>query len=285
MHENNLPVLPGTVCVTGKAEVRVAPDRFTVTFTVAAEAPAAALCLRQLNQAVKRALSHLGDVAPDAVTDSLQIVPVPRKPTRADPNPVAGYKGRQALHVTVPTVDMLLAVIDALRNGGATIHRCESWVSGAGGLETEAREGAVRNARQAADATLRPLGLEAGDLAYCVEGCDFLSRGLASVRPPQSDDADFSPVLGEHRFSASVKACFHTRPATPEPNDRAEDPMTRSHTVEEVLPETDLGFTTAPVENSAPLEADPIRVGPPYPGDDDDRAPSHAPNAGDGARP
>jgi uncharacterized protein YggE len=247
MHENNLPVLPGTVCVTGRAEVRAAPDRFTVAFTAGAEAMAAALCLRQLNQAVKRALSHLGDVADDVVTDSLQIVPVPRKPTKADPNPVAGYKGRQALHVTLSGAEGLLAAIDALRKGGATIHRCESWVSGAGGLETEARAEAVRNARQAADATLRPLGLEAGELAYCVEGCDFSTRGLANAGPLKEDD--FGPALGEQRFSASVKACFHPRKRGPGNGEAVSgaDGLTESHSVEEVLPETDVGFTAAPV--------------------------------------
>jgi uncharacterized protein YggE len=263
MHENNLPVLPGTVCVTGRAEVRGRPDRFTVTFTAGAEAVAAALCLRQLNQAVKRAVSHLGDLAPDAVTDSLQIVPVPRKPTKADPNPVAGYKGRQALHVTVPTVEMLLAVIDALRKGNAIIHRCESWVSGAGGLETEAREEAVRNARQAADAVLGALGMEAGELAYCVEGADINLRSMAANFGPrereEDDDASFSPAVGEHRYSACVKACFHPRKrgpgngeaSDPEPDDRAEDPMTRSHTVEEVLPSSDAaGLPDTPVSES-----------------------------------
>jgi uncharacterized protein YggE len=205
-----------TVKVTGVSEVKVVPDRAVIEVGVEKQSPSASEAKRNEDAAARRILASLGANGideKDVQTTWLTLEPRSyfRKQVR-----ISYFVATQTLLITVRDLSKLDAILESLvKAGGNKIDGIAYETSDLRKYRDEARELAVKAAREKAQALAHALGQEIGKAQsieespqsieyynYNVVANDKLEGGLAekSLRS--------STAAGERKVTASVVVAF-----------------------------------------------------------------------------
>ncbi|HLW52064.1 MAG TPA: SIMPL domain-containing protein [Candidatus Angelobacter sp.] len=202
------------VKVTGVSEVKVVPDRALIEIGVEKQSPSASAAKQMEDAAARRILASLraqGIGEKDIQTTWLSLEPRSyyRKHVR-----ISYFVATQALTATIRDLSKLDAVLESLvRAGGNRIDSVIYETSDLRKLRDQARELAVKAAREKAQALARALGQEIGranlieEVAPQAEYSSAISNVLYDVSPSRKPVGP-SLAPGEKSVSASVIVAF-----------------------------------------------------------------------------
>ena len=207
--------LPKVVRVTGTSEVKVAPDRAVIELGVQKQDPNASAAKRAADQAARRILSTLkvqGVDEKDVQTTYLTLQPesYTRKGVR-----ISYFVADETMSITVRDLSRLDSLLEELvKAGGNRIDSIGYEVSDMRKYRDQARELAIKAAREKAQALAQALGQEAGK-AHSIEEVAEPEYTLAGMRansiyayegPVKSRSPSIAP--GQKTISASVVVSF-----------------------------------------------------------------------------
>jgi uncharacterized protein YggE len=207
--------LPKVVRVTGTSEVKVAPDRAVIELGVQKQDPNASAAKRMADQAARRILATLkaqGVDEKDVQTTYLSLQPESymRKGVR-----ISYFVANETMLITVrdlPRLDSLLE--ELVKAGGNRIDSIGYEVSDIRKYRDQARELAIKAAREKAQALAQALGQEAGK-AHSIEEVAEPEYALAGMRANsayafEAPAKTLSPSIapGQKTISASVVVSF-----------------------------------------------------------------------------
>ena len=207
--------LPRVVRVTGTSEVRVAPDRAVIEIGVEKQDPNATVAKRAADDAARRILADLranGIAEKDMQTTFLSLQPQfnYRKGMK-----MSYFVASQTLSITLRDLSQLDVVVESLiKAGGNRIDSIEYETSDLRKYRDQARDLAVKAAREKAQALAHALGQEIGK-AYSIEEVAEssypYSLGLSNVSYEYANKTRPSgptTAAGEKKISASVVVTF-----------------------------------------------------------------------------
>ena len=205
---------PRLVKVVGTAEVRVTPDRAVISVGVEKHDPTAGAAKRSADAAARQILAalHAGGVdAKDIQTTFLSLQPQSyiHKGVRT-----SYFSAEETLDVTVRDLAKLDSLLESLvRAGGNRIDSVRYETSDLRKYQDEARDLAVKAAREKAQALAQALGLDIGK-AHAIEedpgdGSRFQEALFANVSKTRNE-GPLAPSLapGQKTISASVAVSF-----------------------------------------------------------------------------
>ncbi len=209
--EDKLP--PRIVRVVGTAEVKVAPDRAIIELGVQKQDPNAGAAKRAADAAARHilaALSANGIDEKDVQTTYLSLQPeaYTRKGVR-----VSYFVAQQTLSVTVRDLTKLDGLLEAIvQAGGNRIDSITYETSDLRKYRDQARDLAVKAAREKASALAQALGQEVGKAYSIDEVVDPFSAGVMtnSSLDYERREKALAPSLapGQKTISASVTVSF-----------------------------------------------------------------------------
>jgi uncharacterized protein YggE len=212
------PPQPPRIITSGEGQVRVTPDRASVSVgvqTKALTAAAAAADNARRQKAIIDTLKALG-LGPDQIaTQNYSVNPEMKYEPNTGVGRVVGYTVSNTVRVELKRMDQVGMVIDAtLAKGANQIHSIQFTVSTAAEARRTAMADAVRDARADAEVLARAAG---GTLGQLIE----LSSSSPPPRPMYGDVMAMSaraekvqtPIEpGEQTISASVSAVWQFLP-------------------------------------------------------------------------
>lgn len=167
----SVPEAVGSISVSGSSAIRVQPDRVVLAFGVeafAATPRAAQEEVARLSRSVLAAIRAQGIADKEIATD--HFVVRPEYDTYASRRKVVGYWALNSVAVTLRDVDKLEPVlVAALEAGASTVDGIEFSVSNLRELRDQARELAVRAAREKAAAMAQAAGMDLGYVTQIAE--------------------------------------------------------------------------------------------------------------------
>lgn len=203
------------VRVTGTSEVKVVPDRAVIEVGVQKQDPNAGAAKRATDQVARRILATLkaqGVDEKDVQTTFLSLQPesYTRKGVR-----ISYFVANETLSITVRDLSKLDALLEELvKAGGNRIDSIGYETSDMRKYRDQARELAVKAAREKAQALAQALGQEVGK-AHSIEEVAEPEYGLAGMRANlayafEAPAKTLSPsiALGQKTISASVVVSF-----------------------------------------------------------------------------
>jgi uncharacterized protein YggE len=207
---STVPVVP-VVEASGRGEVRVAPDRATVSVGVETRAATAAAASRE-NARIQRAIIDtvraLGVPANQITTVDFSVYPEQvYDPQRGDQRPrITGYVVRNSVRVELRRIDQVGALLDAaLAKGANGINGLYFFSSEEEAVRRRALADAVADARADAEALARAAGRCLGDIIDLTTVVQGGPRPLMRERAAMSAAADATPIEpGEQTLEASV---------------------------------------------------------------------------------
>lgn len=201
---------PGTVSVTGVAEVQAVPDEFVIHAGVNAQGDNVQTISETVNNNVDKLLALIKKQGLDkkAVTAlELRITPQWQyQPTRK----LTGYQASRDLTITTHGTDQYAQVLQLLLDNGVNdISRTEARVSNANKLEFDALAAAVKDARAKADKLAKAAGRDINQAqTISVSGnsrpAPVMMRAMAAA--PKADAHQYSP--GEITLTQRVQVTF-----------------------------------------------------------------------------
>lgn len=207
--------LPKVVRVTGTSEVKVAPDRAVIELGVQKQDPNASAAKRAADQASRRILAALkaqGVDEKDMQTTYLSLQPesYTRKGVR-----ISYFVANETMLITVRDLSRLDSLLEELvKAGGNRIDSIGYEVSDMRKYRDQARELAIKAAREKAQALAQALGQEAGK-AHSIEEVAEPEYALAGMRANsayayEAPAKTLSPSIapGQKTISASVVVSF-----------------------------------------------------------------------------
>ncbi|HET9280462.1 MAG TPA: SIMPL domain-containing protein [Candidatus Angelobacter sp.] len=207
--------LPKVVRVTGTSEVKVAPDRAVIELGVQKQNPNASATKRAADQASRRILAALkaqGVDEKDVQTTYLSLQPesYTRKGVR-----ISYFVANVTMLITVRDLSRLDSLLEELvKAGGNRIDSIEYEVSDIRKYRDQARELAIKAAREKAQALAQALGQETGK-AHSIEEVAEPEYALAGMRANsayayEAPAKTLSPSIapGQKTISASVVVSF-----------------------------------------------------------------------------
>lgn len=207
--------LPKVVRVTGTSEVKVAPDRAVIELGVQKQDPNASAAKRAADQASRRVLAALkaqGVDEKDVQTTYLSLQPesYTRKGVR-----ISYFVANETMLITVRDLSRLDSLLEELvKAGGNRIDSIGYEVSDMRKYRDQARELAIKAAREKAQALAQALGQEAGK-AHSIEEVAEPEYALAGMRANSTYAYEapakiLSPSIapGQKTISASVVVSF-----------------------------------------------------------------------------
>ncbi len=156
------------ISVSGQASVEARPDMAQITLGVVRQAATAEQALAAVRQAAADVFARLGAAgiaARDMQTANLGLRPLyaSHPQDAGQPPQIVGYQASNMLRVRVRDLEALGPVLDAVARAGANQFSGLSFgLQDPAGLEMQAREAAVRDARARAEALARAAGVELG---------------------------------------------------------------------------------------------------------------------------
>jgi len=158
-----------SISVTGQGEASGTPDQAQVTAGVQTLAPTVTEASRQNQQVVARimqALAKEGIDEKDIQTVNYSIWPEQKRDRNgAGEVTIVGYRVSNNVNVTVNDIDTIGPVLAAITDAGAnTIQGINFRMKDTAVLERQAREAAMANARERAEALAELAGVELGDV-------------------------------------------------------------------------------------------------------------------------
>lgn len=207
--------LPKVVRVTGTSEVKVAPDRAVIELGVQKQDPNASAAKRAADQASRRILAALkaqGVDEKDVQTTYLSLQPesYTRKGVR-----ISYFVANETMLITVRDLSRLDSLLEELvKAGGNRIDSIGYEVSDMRKYRDQARELAIKAAREKAQALAQALGQEAGK-AHSIEEVaepeyEFANMRANSTYAYAAPAKTLSPSIapGQKTISASVVVSF-----------------------------------------------------------------------------
>jgi uncharacterized protein YggE len=204
-----------TLSLTGRAEVRAAPDMAVISAGTVSEAKTAREALSANNEtmaAVLKTIAAAGVADKDIQTSNFSIQPKYTYPPRASDGTqeapkIDGYTVSNSVTVLVRDLDRLGAVMDAVVSSGVNqMNGLNFTVAEPGPLRNEARKAAVAEARARAQLYADAAGVKLGPIRSIAEE--------SHVRPPQpmarmameaaAPDAAVPIAQGEQVIEATV---------------------------------------------------------------------------------
>lgn len=199
--------------VSGEGKVTVVPDTAMVNLGINSSGPSVKTAQADANGVINKvsdALKKLGIDAKDIKTSNYSIYP------QYDLNKVNGYQVNISLSVTVRQLDKINDVIDSATGNGANM---------VGGvqltvdenkqkeLQQQARELAVKDAKQKADSLSRAAGLSLGRIVNVVEGGIFEPRPMPMMMAAglAKEDTGTQIQPGSTDITSSVTLYYETR--------------------------------------------------------------------------
>ena len=156
------------ILTSGRGEVRVTPDRATLSLSVETRRLTAAEASREnarLQQAVFDSLRSLGLSADQLSTTDYSVVPEQRWNQSKQQSEIVGYVVRNTVRVQIRQLDQLGRLIDAaLGKGSNVVSALELYASNTDGARRDALAKAVEQARADADVMARAAGGAVGGL-------------------------------------------------------------------------------------------------------------------------
>jgi uncharacterized protein len=203
-----------TVKVTGVSEVKVVPDRAVIALGVEKQSPSASEAKRMEDAAARRILTSLhanGIDDKDVQTTWLTLEPRSyyRKQIR-----ISYFVATQTLLVTVRDLSKLDAILESMvRAGGNRIDGIGYETSELRKYRDQARELAVKAAREKAQALAHALGQEIGKAQSIEESPQssmeyYAGNVLANEQGEAEKPLRLSTAAGERKVTASVVVAF-----------------------------------------------------------------------------
>lgn len=206
---------PRGVRVVGTTEIKTSPDEAIIQFGVEKQSPSAITAKRLADDAARNALADLrknGIDEKDMQTTLLMLEP---ESTYVKGRRIAYFVAGQNIKVTVHDLSKVEMLLESLiRAGGNKIDAIYYEVSDLRKYRDEARELAVKAAREKAQALAKVLGQEIGK-AYSIDepqydyeySAGFMANaGYEHSRAPAKSGPSTAP--GQHTISASVVVTF-----------------------------------------------------------------------------
>ncbi|MBV9570443.1 MAG: SIMPL domain-containing protein [Alphaproteobacteria bacterium] len=204
---------PRLLTVSGIGEVKVKPNRATLSAGVVTDGKTAGAALAANSRAMNAVFDTLHRFGiPERAIQTSQLSVQPQYPNDSrQPRRVVGYQVSNTVSVTLDDIDKVGAAVDALVSSGAnTLGDIAFSVRDAEPLQSQAREAAVKDAMARAETLARAAGVRLGPIQQISEG--------GSAGPPQpmirmAMAADtMTPVApGEETVSASVSVSWEIR--------------------------------------------------------------------------
>jgi len=158
-----------SITVTGQGEAAGAPDQATVTAGVQTLAATAEESAQQNQAVIARIMQALWDEdveEQDIQTSDYSIWPQQQQdPGRSGEVTIVGYRVSNTVRITVDDIDRLGDILGAVTKAGAnTIHGISFGVADSAALEAQAREAAMKDARNKAASLAELAGVELGSV-------------------------------------------------------------------------------------------------------------------------
>jgi uncharacterized protein len=166
--------LPRTVTVSGVGRVSAPPDVAVIVTGVQTQAKQASDALTQNSQAMTALINALktAGIAPDDIqTQSLDLQPQFQEPTQSNgTRTLIGYIATNTVQVRVRDISKLGAALDtAVKSGGNLIQGIQFEIGNPDPLLTQARDQAMKDARQKADQLAKLAGAQLGSVQTITE--------------------------------------------------------------------------------------------------------------------
>jgi uncharacterized protein YggE len=197
-----------TLTMSGRGEVRAAPDMVMLLSGVTSQAPNAAEAVSANNaqmQSVFAALKKLGVADKDMQTANFNVSPEMTGGANNQPVRITGYRVNNEVRVTLNDVGKLGAALDALVAAGANqMNGIEFSVKNDAPLLAEARGDAVADARTKAEAYAKAAGVSLGPILSVSENDNEGPRPIFRAAPMALAAKAVPVAAGEESVSASV---------------------------------------------------------------------------------
>lgn len=198
-----------SISVTGQGDATGTPDMATINAGVQTRAPAVIEASQQNQAIIERlidALDAKGVERRDIQTADYSIWPQERHdPSGAGNNVITGYQVNNTVRVTVRELDRIGELLASVTDAGAnTVHGISFGIDDNAPLEARAREAAMEDARQRAEALAKLAGVELGEVLHI----SMSSGGYPGPMPMarmQAMDANAEPSIMSGELSISIQ--------------------------------------------------------------------------------
>jgi uncharacterized protein len=199
---------PHLLSVSGTGEVKGTPDRAELSTGVVTRATTAAAALsanaRAMN-AVFDALKRAGIAEKNIQTSNFQVSPQYSEAKAGAAQRITGYEVSNTVSVTVDGLDRLGPTIDALVAAGSNqIEGPNFSIADPKPLLAKAREDAVKDAMDRAQAYARAAGVTLGPIASISEGGDSAPMPMGRAMSMMKSAAPTPIAAGEESVTANV---------------------------------------------------------------------------------
>ena len=204
---------PGTIQVTGQAQVSVPPDMVRIAFAVETEAPTAREASARNAATMDAVVEALRRSPVDGLTIETygyDLQPVYRRATATEIRQIEGYRAQNNISVTMKDVSAAGSLIDIAVDAGANrVASLRFQVSDPGPARLRALREAVAMAQEEARTIADAMGVPLGPPLE-VQGGSNLPRGqeLARARMEFQSDASTPIEAGLQMISASVTITY-----------------------------------------------------------------------------
>ena len=199
---------PRTLAMSGRGEMRAAPDSATLSAGVSSSAPTAAAALAANNARMQKVLAALkaqGIADRDMQTGNFFVSPQYANPAPNEPNQqrLTGYQVSNQLQIRLNDVAALGPTLDRLVAAGANqINSVNFAIRDSAALLNEARAKAVADARAKAETYAKAAGVTLGPILSISEDGGNAPRPMMAMTMRAEK---FTPIMvGEESISANV---------------------------------------------------------------------------------
>ena len=202
------------ITIIGTGEVKAAPDTAQVQVGVQTQAPTAQEALSQNSQQMTALINRLkesGIAAEDMQTSSVSIWP------RYDTNgtQITGYEASNSVMVKIREIARAGELLDRVVEVGANnVSGISFTIDDPSALEQNARDGAIANARQRAEAMAQTLGDSLGQVLSVTENIGQVPPPQPFYAPAAAEAAADRAVPiepGQQTISAQVQITYELR--------------------------------------------------------------------------
>ncbi|MFT3987242.1 SIMPL domain-containing protein [Aestuariivirga sp.] len=208
---------PRTISLSGHGEVRVAPDRATVTIGVASQKDTAAEAMKDNSAAMQQvfaALKAAGIAEKDMQTSNFSVQPRYNYPNDGSAPTLVGYDVSNNVTITVKKLDTLGAVLDAVVKAGSNQIQGVSFdASSPQAAMDEARKDAVADALRKAKVYAGASNVTIGNILSIEEGAVFRPRPVVMMQAKvMRADAAPAPIAeGEQTLAVDVSITWEIK--------------------------------------------------------------------------
>lgn len=210
---------PSTLTVTGRAEIRVAPDEATVVLGIIRQEALAEQSQTRVNRAAQqilKAVEHLGVEPEQLQTSELRLVPVySRRKANAGEEPrIIAYRASYNVLVRVKDLSLVGPVVDAaLRVGANRLNGVRFGLGNDLPARERALRQAVKEASRKAEVIAETLGVQLIELIEVKEMDGIVAPRAHAARSSMAAQAEMATPIapGQLTVTASVQVRYRVQ--------------------------------------------------------------------------